>query len=62
MSLIKETYLQLHKEYLNKNINLKSSEFLFDKLVKVMSYIEYNSLNDNFFDYIDKLEDELGRE
>ena len=55
----KDIYTELHKEFYNKNINKKSSDILFDRLVKAMSYIEYNGLNEDFFEFQDDLDGEL---
>jgi hypothetical protein len=49
----------VHKEFYNKGINKKSSDILFDRLVKAMSYIEYNGLNEDFFEFQDDLYGEL---
>jgi hypothetical protein len=57
----KQTYLQVHKEIYNK-ISGKPTEYITDKLIKAMSYIEYNGLNENFFEFQDELEKELGNE
>lgn len=47
----KAIYLEVHKEIFNK-VNL-------DKLIKAMSYIEYNGLNEDFLEFQDELEAEL---
>ena len=54
----KAIYLQVYKEIYNK-INTKPTEYITDRLVRAMSYIEYNGLNENFFEYQDDLEKEL---
>jgi hypothetical protein len=54
----KAIYLEVHKEIYNK-INTKPTEYITDKLIKVMTYIEYNGLNEDFFEYQDELEKEL---
>jgi hypothetical protein len=45
----KDIYIEVHKEFYNKGIHKKSSDILFDRLVKAMCYIEYNGLNEDFF-------------
>jgi hypothetical protein len=55
----KDIYTQVHKEFFNKGINKKSSDVLFDRLVKAMCYIEYNGLNEDFFEFQDDLDAEL---
>ena len=55
----KDIYIEVHKEFYNKGINKKSSDVLFDRLVKAMSYIEYNGLNEDFFEFQDDLDAEL---
>jgi hypothetical protein len=55
----KEIYTEVHKEFYNKGIYKKSSDVLFDRLVKAMSYIEYNGLNEDFFEFQDDLDGEL---
>jgi hypothetical protein len=55
----KDIYTEVHKEFYNKGINKKSSDILFDRLVKAMSYIEYNGLNEDFFEFQDDLDAEL---
>ena len=55
----KDIYTEVHKEFYNKGINKKSSDVLFDRLVKAMSYIEYNGLNEDFFEFQDDLDAEL---
>lgn len=57
--LKKDIYLKVHKEIYFK-INTKPTEYITDKLIKAMSYIEYNGLNENFFEFQDELEEELG--
>ena len=57
----KQTYLQVNKEIYNK-ISGKPTEYITDKLIKAMSYIEYNGLNESFFEFQDELEKELGNE
>jgi hypothetical protein len=54
-----EIYSEVHKEFYNKNINKKSSDVLFDRLVKAMSCIEYNGLNEDFFEFQYDLDAEL---
>lgn len=55
----KAIYLQVHKEIYNK-INTKPTEYITDRLIKAMSYIEYCGLNEDFFEFQDDLEKELG--
>lgn len=54
----KAIYLQVHKEIINK-INTKPTEYITDKLIKAMSYIEYNGLNEDFYEFQDELEEEM---
>lgn len=54
----KAIYLDVYKEIINK-INTKPTEYITDKLIKAMSYIEYNGLNEDFFEFQDDLEKEL---
>lgn len=54
----KSIYLQVHKEIINK-INTKPTEYIIDKLIRAMSYIEYCGLNEDFFEFQDGLEKEL---
>jgi hypothetical protein len=55
----KDIYIEVHKEFYNKGIYKKSSDVLFDRLVKAMCYIEYNGLNEDFFNFQDDLDAEL---
>jgi len=55
----KDIYIEVHKEFYNKGINKKSSDVLFDRLVRAMCYIEYNGLNEDFFEFQDDLDSEL---
>lgn len=54
----KAIYLDVSKQIINK-INTKPTEYIMDKLIRAMSYIEYNGLNEDFFDFQDELEKEL---
>lgn len=54
----KQIYLDVYKEIINK-INTKPTEYITDKLIKVMTYIEYNGLNEDFYEFHDELEEEL---
>ena len=54
----KAIYLDVYKEIINK-INTKPTEYITDKLIKAMSYIEYNGLNEDFYEFQDELEEEL---
>ena len=54
----KQIYLDVYKEIINK-INTKPTEYITDKLIKVMTYIEYNGLNEDFYEFQDELEEEL---
>ena len=54
----KSIYLDVYKEIINK-INTKPTEYITDKLIKAMSYIEYNGLNEDFYEFQDELEEEL---
>ena len=56
--LKKAIYLDVSKQIINK-INTKPTEYIMDKLIRAMSYIEYNGLNEDFFDFQDELEKEL---
>jgi len=56
--LKKSIYLDVYKEIINK-INTKPTEYIMDKLIRAMSYIEYNGLNEDFLEYQDELEEEL---
>lgn len=56
--LKKAIYLEVHKEIINK-INNKSTEYITDKLIRAISYIEYCGLNEDFFEFQDELEKEL---
>lgn len=55
----KDIYTEVHKEFYNKGIYKKSSDVLFDRLVKAMCYIEYNGLNEDFLEFQDDLYLEL---
>lgn len=52
-------YFIVYNEIINK-INNKPSEYITDRLIKAMTYIEYNGLNEDFFEFQDDLEKELG--
>lgn len=54
----KAIYLDVSKQIINK-INTKPTEYIMDKLIRAMSYIEYNGLNEDFFEFQDELEKEL---
>jgi len=54
----KAIYLEVYKEIINK-INTKPTEYITDRLIKAMAYIEYNGLNEDFFEFQDELEKEL---
>lgn len=56
--LKKAIYMDVSKQIINK-INTKPTEYIMDKLIRAMSYIEYNGLNEDFFDFQDELEKEL---
>ena len=58
----KQTYIYIHEQFTDSKIQNKSQEYLFDNLVRAMSYIEYHNLNDDFFNFQDELEKELGNE
>ena len=54
----KAIYLEVHKEIINI-INTGHTEYITDRLIKAMSYIEYSGLNYDFFEFQDELEKEL---
>lgn len=54
-----KTYHYINIEYRTGGVHLRTKEYLFDRLVRAMSYIEYNGLNESFFEYQDELEKEL---
>lgn len=54
----KAIYMDVSKQIINK-INTKPTEYIMDKLIRAMSYIEYNGLNEDFFEFQDELEKEL---
>lgn len=56
--LKKAIYLDVSKQIINK-INTKPTEYIMDKLIRAMSYIEYNGLNEDFFEFQDELEKEM---
>jgi hypothetical protein len=55
----KQTYIYIHEQFFESGVQYKPQEYLFDKLVRAMSYIEYHNLNDDFFNFQDELEEEL---
>ena len=54
-----KSYHYINVEYRMGGVHLRSQEYLFDRLVRAMSYIEYNGLNEDFLEFQDELEEEL---